>query len=116
VIVNPTVYKSTINDSYVVFGEAKHEDLNAQNAQQSKFQGPEYTHSSMNPTNTGAKITAVDDDKDSPVDDASVDTTGVEQKDIELVMQQANVSKAHAVAALKKHDNDIVNAIMVRFN
>lgn len=70
----------------------------------------------MNPTNTGAKITAVDDDKDSPVDDASVDTTGVEQKDIELVMQQANVSKAHAVAALKKHDNDIVNAIMVRFN
>lgn len=41
------------------------------------------------------------------------DESGVEDKDIELVMQQANVSRAKAVKALKNNNNDIVNAIMV---
>lgn len=43
-----------------------------------------------------------------------VDESGVEAKDIELVMSQANVSRAKAVKALKSNQNDIVNAIMVR--
>ncbi len=38
----------------------------------------------------------------------------MEVKDIELVMSQANVSRAKAVRALKNNNNDIVNAIMVR--
>ena len=42
-----------------------------------------------------------------------VDESGVEAKDIELVMSQANVSRAKAVKALKNNQNDIVNAIMV---
>jgi hypothetical protein len=42
-----------------------------------------------------------------------VDETGLESKDIELVMEQANVKRWQAVNALKKHSNDIVNAIMV---
>ena len=37
----------------------------------------------------------------------------MEDKDIELVMQQANVSQAKAVRALKNNSNDIVSAIMV---
>ena len=41
-----------------------------------------------------------------------VDEMGVEVKDIELVMSQANVSRAKAVRALKNNSNDIVNAIM----
>jgi nascent polypeptide-associated complex subunit alpha len=41
-----------------------------------------------------------------------VDASGVEPKDIELVMTQANVSKAKAVRALKNTDGDIVSAIM----
>ena len=45
-------------------------------------------------------------------DDEEVDATGVEEKDIELVMSQANVSRARAIKALKKTENDIVNAIM----
>lgn len=47
--------------------------------------------------------------------DFKVDETGVEVKDIELVMSQANVSRAKAVRALKNNNNDIVNAIMVSF-
>lgn len=43
----------------------------------------------------------------------AVDETGVEAKDIELVMSQANCGRAAAVRALKKNNGDIVNAIMV---
>ena len=50
-----------------------------------------------------------DDDEDEDVDEG-----GVEDKDIELVMSQANVSRVKAVKALKNNANDIVNAIMVR--
>lgn len=42
-----------------------------------------------------------------------VDETGTEEKDIELVMSQANVSRGKAIRALKNNENDIVNAIMV---
>ena len=45
-------------------------------------------------------------------DDEEVDTSGVEEKDIELVMSQANVTRGKAVKALKNNANDIVNAIM----
>ncbi|GFR93837.1 nascent polypeptide-associated complex subunit alpha, partial [Elysia marginata] len=50
--------------------------------------------------------------EESEEEDAEIDETGVEHKDIELVMNQANVSKAKAVKALKSNNNDIVNAIM----
>lgn len=36
----------------------------------------------------------------------------MEEKDIELVMSQANVSRNKAIRALKNASNDIVNAIM----
>lgn len=42
-----------------------------------------------------------------------MDETGLEKKDIELVMTQANTSRANAVKALRKTGGDIVNAIMV---
>ena len=45
-------------------------------------------------------------------EETEVSTEGVEEKDIELVMQQASCSRAKAVAALKANSNDIVNAIM----
>ncbi|XP_068032981.1 nascent polypeptide-associated complex subunit alpha-like [Anomalospiza imberbis] len=41
-----------------------------------------------------------------------VDETGLEVRDIELVMAQANVSRPKAVRALRHNNNDIVNAIM----
>jgi len=47
-------------------------------------------------------------------DNEVVDETGLEAKDIELVMQQANVTRSKAVKALKNNNNDIVNAIMVK--
>ena len=56
--------------------------------------------------------TAVQWVKDCKEKDGDVDESGVEPKDIELVMSQANVSRGKAVKALKANDNDIVNSIM----
>lgn len=60
---------------------------------------------------TGAATTSV-----APIaeesEDEEVDETGIEDKDIELVMTQANVSRSRAIKALKNNQNDIVNAIM----
>jgi nascent polypeptide-associated complex subunit alpha len=43
---------------------------------------------------------------------ASPDEDGVSATDIELVMSQTSVTRAQAVAALKKNKGDIVNSIM----
>ncbi|KOB78286.1 Nascent polypeptide associated complex protein alpha subunit, partial [Operophtera brumata] len=46
-------------------------------------------------------------------DEEAVDETGVDEKDVEIVMSQANVSRAKAVRALRNNQSDIVNAIML---
>lgn len=45
-----------------------------------------------------------------------VDATGIEEKDIEIVRAQANVTRNQAIKALKNNNNDIINAIMVSFS
>lgn len=100
-----------------IFGEAKIEDLNSQ-AQASAAQ--QLAAQSANDaaqgdaTNGAGKGKAVEDKKQEEEEDdgEEVDDTGLEAKDIELVMAQANVSKKKAVKALKENDNDIVNSIM----
>ncbi len=58
----------------------------------------------------GKAIEGVDAQKDEDEDDGEeVDDTGLEAKDIELVMAQASVSRKKAVKALKENDNDIVS-------
>merc|ERR1712098_424847 len=99
VINQPEVYKSPSSNTYIVFGEAKIEDLNSQ-AQASAAQQLAAAESHDH---------AGHDDED---DGEEVDATGLEDKDIELVMTQASVSRNKAVKALKENDNDIVNSIM----
>ena len=62
--------------------------------------------SSPSPHQSAPASAAIEDD------DGPVDETGVESKDVELVMTQASVSRAKAVKALKSNDGDIVSAIM----
>jgi len=106
VINKPDVFRSPAGDTHIVFGEAKIEDLSQQAQVQAaeKFKAPE-------PTNTAAElkeeIPSGDEDEDE-----EEDAEGIEDKDIDLVMQQANSSRKKAIKALKKNDNDIVNAIM----
>ncbi|KAL3077144.1 hypothetical protein niasHS_013133 [Heterodera schachtii] len=104
VINKPDVYKSPGSDTYVVFGEAKIEDL-AQHAQITDVENlkpPSIIRDVRN------RITPAEEESDGE----EADATGIEEKDIELVMSQANVSRNKAIKALKKADNDLVNAIM----
>ncbi|KAI8951770.1 NAC domain-containing protein [Xylaria longipes] len=117
VINNPEVYKSPNSNTYIVFGEAKIEDLNSaaqQAAAQSlAAQGGEHDHAGHDHSHGDASkaVESAEDKKDDD-DDEEVDADGLEDKDIELVMTQANVSRTKAIKALKENDNDIVNSIM----
>jgi nascent polypeptide-associated complex subunit alpha len=122
----PDVYKSPgtgADVTYILFGEAKVEDAN-----------PAITAAAMEQFQRGAaqgggrggapaRGGASEDDEVPPGlegDDAAGgggggaggDSAGVEEKDIELVMAQADCTRERAIAALKKHDSDIVNSIM----
>ncbi|SRR6266404_3419918 len=48
-------------------------------------------------------------------DDGPVDETGVDPKDIELVMAQVNCSRAKAVRVLKESGGDLINASVYIF-
>ena len=62
----------------------------------------------------GKAIEGAEAPKDEEEDDGEeVDDTGLEEKDIELVMAQASVSRKKAAKALKENDNDIVNSMLV---
>lgn len=104
VISKPDVFKSPASDTYVIFGEAKIEDLSSQLQSQAaeQFKAPNLSNVISKPEPS----TVAQDDED------DVDETGVEPKDIELVMTQAGVSRAKAVKALKAANGDIVSAIM----
>merc|ERR1712025_1026931 len=111
VINKPDVYKNPASDTYIVFGEAKIEDLSQQAQMEAaqKFKAAEVPQpTEMGASGTTGPASIAEEDED----DGDVDAEGVEDKDIELVMSQANVSRSKAVKALKNNANDIVNAIM----
>ncbi|KAM9309200.1 uncharacterized protein nacad [Pholidichthys leucotaenia] len=109
VISRPDVFKSPVSDIYIVFGEAKIEDLSQQahKAAAEKFKVPVTSSPLAPPAPPSLTIK-----EESEEEEEEVDEGGLEQRDIELVMAQANVSRAKAVRALKHNKNDIVNAIM----
>ncbi|KAL1203274.1 Nascent polypeptide-associated complex subunit alpha-like protein 2 [Cardamine amara subsp. amara] len=108
-ISKPDVFKSPHSETYVIFGEAKIEDLSSQLQTQAaqQFRMPEIGASSQRAEASTATVEAQVEE-----DEEEVDETGVEDRDIDLVMTQAGVSRSKAVKALKSHDGDIVSAIM----
>eukprot|EP00397_Hematodinium_sp_SG-2012_P044694 GEMP01049977.1.p1 GENE.GEMP01049977.1~~GEMP01049977.1.p1 ORF type:complete len:190 (+),score=51.76 GEMP01049977.1:36-605(+) len=103
VIQTPEVFKSPASDTYIVFGEAKIEDLSAAAHEKAaqQFQPTEISASSEIP-----KIVVEEEENE------EVDEEGLGEKDIELVMSQVACSRAKAVKALKEHNGDMVEAIM----
>ncbi|GAA0166702.1 basic helix-loop-helix transcription factor [Lithospermum erythrorhizon] len=102
-ISKPDVFKSPASDTYVVFGEAKIEDLSSQlqNQVAEQFKAPNVSN-----------VISVPEPSTVAQDDEEVDETAVEAKVIELVMTQAGMTRGKAVRALKAADGDIVFAIM----
>jgi nascent polypeptide-associated complex subunit alpha len=105
-ITNPDVYKNSAGDTYVIFGEAKVDDFAAA-AQASAAR--QFTHAPE-----VAKVAAASSEAAQleEVDESAVDDSGLDQKDIELIMSQVNCTRGKAVAALRTANGDIVEAIM----
>ena len=96
------------SDSFVIFGEAKIEDLAARAAEERRQQS-EYQAANPGAASAGGATPAP---QAPSVVEEEVDETGVSSKDVDLVCDQAAVTRAQAVQALRNNDNDIVNAIM----
>jgi len=119
----PDVYKSAAG-TYVVFGEAKVDDMNqrlaeAQAAQaqaQGQAQAEEEEVADKSPESITADLekASLNQNKVEEVvdEEGEVDESGLDASDIAIIVEQTQVSRAKAVAALRKHKGDMVNAIM----
>merc|ERR1712228_989908 len=85
----------------ILFGNAKIEDMNQSHR--------EFLSDKWAPKPDASQMPAIQEDQE---DDEDVDTTGLDENDIQMVVEQASVSRSKAVKALRNHDGDIVNAIM----
>ncbi len=95
-----------MSDTYIVFGEAKNEDLTPSTQAPSSAEQADYQRQL-------AAAIAQHEAEMAAAPAASVEPVeGIEEKDIELVMAQAGVDRAKAIFALQGNDGDIVNAIM----
>ncbi|KAF3989686.1 hypothetical protein FT663_02512 [Candidozyma haemuli var. vulneris] len=121
----PDVYKSAAG-TYVVFGEAKVDDMNqriadAQAQQQAaadsaatEGEGKDDVTTDKSPEAITADLekASLNSAKPDEVDENDLNEEGLESSDIDIIVEQTHVSRARAIAALRKHKNDMVNAIM----
>jgi len=133
VIQKPDVYKSPASDTYIVFGEAKIEDLSqrAQIAAANQFKNLNQNNQNTNTNDQTTNQLNINNDKTQTDKNTNLQTTtktetiheetdedeqvgaeGIEENDIQLVMSQSKTSRTKAIKALRKCNNDIVNAIM----
>ncbi|KAI9476912.1 nascent polypeptide-associated complex subunit alpha, partial [Coemansia mojavensis] len=113
-IYSPDVYKNANSDTWIVFGEARVDNLGRMmnpGARSAARAAASATNPSDVLADAGASASAGASTADADAD-KEVDETGVASSDIELVIAQANCSRAKAVEALKNNSNDVVNAIM----
>jgi nascent polypeptide-associated complex subunit alpha len=120
VLSKPDVFKSPTSETYVVFGEAKIEDLSSQAVAKAAEQFK------ANPDLANVvKAAEGDDDLPDLVEAESVSEKeetveggdevseeGVDPADIKLVMAQTQSTRAQAVKALKNHKGDLLSAIL----
>ncbi|WFC96516.1 GAL4 enhancer protein [Malassezia brasiliensis] len=121
VVSNPDVYKSSVSDVYIIFGEVKNEDMSAfaqaqaaQQLLQAEAQQKGVDGASTEPQFNAADLASSKKVQEEEEEDESapIDETGVDSKDVDLVMEQVSVSRRKAVKALKESDGDLINAIM----
>ncbi|AIN95396.1 nascent polypeptide associated complex subunit-like protein, copy 1 [Leishmania panamensis] len=106
-MVQPEVYRFPGTNTFVIFGEAQLEDTSAlaqEAAARAAVSGAAATSSDAT-----ASVSAAEDDDD---DDDDVGAGDLDEKEINVVMSQANVSRKKAIKALKNNNGDIVNTIM----
>lgn len=100
-ISEPEVYQ--IGGTYIVFGEAKMDDPSLQ---QAAFAQQRLAAS------RAAEATAAQAAGNADESEETADATGLDEKDIKIVMEQGNVTRTKAIQTLRATKGDIVNAIM----
>ncbi|CAC22621.1 nascent polypeptide associated complex subunit-like protein, copy 1 [Leishmania major strain Friedlin] len=104
-MVQPEVYRFPGTNTFVIFGEAQLEDTSAL-AQEAAARAAVSGAASAS-SDAAASVPAAEED-----DDEEVDAGDLDEKEINVVMSQANVSRSKAIKALKNNNGDIVNTIM----
>jgi len=141
VISKPDVFKSPASDTYIIFGEAKIEDINSQaqaaaaeqfknntniNAANASLQninnltqqnisnqeqGGEVPHPEEVTSSAPSSSSSTTTKASSSSGSETVDESGLDSDEIQTVINQTQCTRAQAVAALKKSGN-IVDAIL----
>jgi nascent polypeptide-associated complex subunit alpha len=106
VISKPDVFKSPASDTYIIFGEAKIEDMSGQQATAAAedLAKPAAAAAVAEPATASEAPAAANANE-------SVDETGLDPEQITTVMAQVSCTRAQAVKALKKCGN-VVDAIL----
>jgi len=104
VVKDPEVYFSKESDSsYVIFGEITIDDPDkpkTANELENIAKGPQLS------SNSESKPVEIVDD------DAPVSEEGLDQDSINMIIEETKCSRQKAAKALKKHNGDVVNAIL----
>ncbi|CCW67547.1 unnamed protein product [Phytomonas sp. Hart1] len=108
VLAKPEVYRFPGTNTFVIFGEAQLEDAGAI-AQEAAARAAVF--GADGETAAPAKVEEVADDAKEE-SDAECDAGDLPEKEINMVMSQAKVSRGKAIKALKNNNGDMVNAIM----
>ncbi|PVV03563.1 hypothetical protein BB560_001942 [Smittium megazygosporum] len=118
-IQNPEVYKSSGSNTYIVFGEARVDDMAARMQQEALAKAQQNAAAKQTPSKpaitqeeifSGAEQV---EEASKQSDDEEVEPLeGTTEENIGVVMNQANVSRSKAIKALKEKNNDLVEAIM----
>lgn len=106
----PEVYRFPGTNTFVIFGEAQLEDPGML-PQDAEARAATVISQAIDAATAGtseAEAAA----STMEVEDSDVDATDLDEKEINVVMTQANVSRAKAIRAMKNNNGDIVNAIM----
>jgi nascent polypeptide-associated complex subunit alpha len=126
VIAEPEVYRNPATNSYIVFGEAKLEDLTAARAQQAAAaaaRANEAEAAAAAPKDqasitadleaAAAKVSLNDAASDLPEPTAEeLKEAGLSEEDLALVKEQTTASNAQILDAFKKNGKDIINTIV----
>ena len=116
VIAKPDVFRSpTDKNTFIIFGEGKIEDLKAKDAAMAADQAAGNPNAGRRPNTDALRSdipSASAPQAAAAANEEPVDESGVDPKDIELVVSQSGCTRSAAVKALRNNDSDIVNAIM----
>lgn len=107
----PEVFRGGNTDTWIIFGTPKQDD--SATKQQQFLQ--QLMKQQQNAPNLQEEISNLETETTGKVEEeeeGEVDETGLLPNEIELVMKNANVSRAKAVREIRKHNGDIVNTIM----